>query len=150
MRRTSTVEMFRTTAFALILAAAGATTASAADLTVKVKDVRDDAGSVLISVYDNQDAFLKPPLAKWKQKVKAAKGGVTFVFHDVPPGSYAAASFQDVDDSGKLKTNSLGVPTEGFGFSNDAQGSGGPPKFAQAAFEFDGKADKTISFSLNY
>jgi uncharacterized protein (DUF2141 family) len=141
---------FRTITLALILATTAAATASAADLTVKVKDVRDDAGSVLISVYDNQDNFLKPALAKWKQKVQASKGEVTFVFHDVPPGTYAAASFQDEDNSGKLKTSSLGVPTEGFGFSNDAQGSGGPPKFAQAAFDFDGKADKTISFSLNY
>jgi uncharacterized protein (DUF2141 family) len=41
------------------------------------------------------------------------------------------------------------VPTEGFGFSNDAQGAGGPPKFAQAAFDFDGQAAKTIVIHLN-
>jgi len=140
----------RTTALALILVVAGAATASAADLTVTVKDVRDAKGSVLISIYDNQGNFLKPALAKWKQKAKATKGDVTFVFHDVPAGTYAATSFQDDDGSGKLKTNSLGVPTEGYGFSNDAQGTGGPPKFADAAFDFDGKTDKTISFSLNY
>jgi uncharacterized protein (DUF2141 family) len=59
-------------------------------------------------------------------------------------------SFQDEDDSGKLKTDELGIPTEGYGFSNNAHGSSGPPKFGQAAFDFDGKSDKTISFSLNY
>jgi uncharacterized protein (DUF2141 family) len=150
MRCSLRVETFRTTALALIVVAVGAATASAADLTVRVKDVRDAKGSVLISIYDSQANFLKPQLANWKQKLKASKGEVVFVFHDVPAGTYAATSFQDEDDSGKLKSNSLGVPTEGYGFSNDAQGTGGPPKFAQAAFDFDGKADKTISFSLNY
>jgi len=133
-----------------LVAAVAASSANAADLIIKVKDVRDAKGSVLISLYDSQESFLKPPLAKLKQKAKASKGEITFVFHDVPAGSYAAGSFQDEDDSGKLKTNNLGVPSEGVGFSNDAQGSGGPPKFAQASFVFDGKSDKTISFSLNY
>lgn len=150
MRCLPCVETVRTTALAFILVATAAATASAADLTVTVKDVRDAKGSVLISIYDSQANFLKPPLAKWKQKVKSSEGEVTFVFHDVPAGTYAATSFQDEDDSGKLKTNSLGVPIEGYGFSRDAQGAGGPPKFAEAAFDSDGKTDKTISFSLNY
>ena len=135
---------------ALVAAVVATANANAADLIVKVKDVRDTKGSVLVSLYDSQDSFLKPALAKFKQKAKASKGEITFVFHDVPAGSYAVASFQDEDDSGKLKSNNLGVPTEGVGFSNDAQGSGGPPKFAQASFVFDGKSDKTVSFSLNY
>lgn len=137
-------------ALSLVIAAAGAPAARAADLTVKVEDVRDAKGSILIALYDSEASFLKPALAKLKQQAKSSKGEVTFVFHDLPAGTYAASSFQDEDDSGKLKTNSLGVPTEGYGFSNDAQLGGGPPKFPQASFAFDGKTEKTVSFSLNY
>jgi hypothetical protein len=48
--------------------------ASAANLTVTVKDVRDNTGTVLIAVYD-QSGFLKPELAKAKQKAGANAGG---------------------------------------------------------------------------
>ena len=123
--------------------------ASAANLTVTVKDVRNANGSVLIAVYD-LSGFGKPELAKAKQKAGANAGEVKFVFQGLPAGKYAVAAFQDENGNGKLDRNSLGVPTEGYGFSNDAQGTTGPPNFNQAAFDFDGKTDKAISFSLNY
>src|SRR5215813_5735647 len=119
--------------------------ASAANLTVTVKDVRNANGSVLIAVYD-LSGFGKPELAKAKQNA----GEVKFVFQGLPAGKYAVAAFHDENGNGKLDRNSLGVPTEGYGFSNDAQGTTGPPNFNQAAFDFDGKTDKAISFSLNY
>ena len=123
--------------------------ASAANLTVTVKDVRNANGSVLIAVYD-LSGFGKPELAKAKQKAGANAGEVKFVFQGLPAGKYAVAAFHDENGNGKLDRNSLGVPTEGYGFSNDAQGTTGPPNFNQAAFDFDGKTDKAISFSLNY
>ena len=140
---------FRMFALAVSLLPLAATAANAADLTVTVKDVRNASGTVFLVVYD-ESSFGKPQLAKVRQKAPAAKGDVTFVIHDLPAGKYAVSSYQDENGNGKLDTNSLGVPTEGYGFSNDAQGNAGPPKFAQAAFDFDGKTAKSIAFSLNY
>lgn len=140
----------RTLAATLFLLLATAAVASAADLTITVKDVRSADGSVLIAIYDSDANFMKPPQATVRRKINASKGEVKFVIHDLPPGKYAVSSYHDENNNGKLDTNSLGVPTEGFGFSNDAQGVAGPPKFSQAAFDFDGKKDKAISFSLNY
>ena len=138
-----------TLALAFSLLSLAGTAASAADLSITVKDVHNSTGTVYLVVYDETN-FGKPQLAKVKQKAPAAKGDITIVFHDLPAGRYAVSSYQDENGNGKLDTNSLGVPTEGFGFSNDAQPAGGPPKFNQAAFDFDGKANKSISFSLNY
>jgi uncharacterized protein (DUF2141 family) len=124
--------------------------ATAADLTVTVKDLRSDNGAVLIAVYDSEAHFMDPRHAKFTNRAQATKGEVKFVFHDVPPGRYAVSSFHDENGNGKLDTNAFGVPTEGYGFSNGAQGTLGPPSFAQAAFDFDGKIDKSIALSLNY
>jgi len=140
----------RTLTFTLSLLLAAVAAASAADLTITVKDIRSTDGSVLIAVYDGDASFMNPPQAKVRRKVNASKGEVKFVIHDLPAGKYAVSSYHDENNNGTLDTNSLGVPTEGYGFSNDAQGVAGPPKFAQAAFEFDGQKDKAISFSLNY
>jgi uncharacterized protein (DUF2141 family) len=139
-----------TVAFALALSAVGASTAMAADLTITVKEVRNAAGSVRISVYDSAAAFTKPALARARQQAKASEGEVKFVLHDLPAGKYTIASFHDENNSGKLEFGPLGVPIQGYGFSNNALGTDGPPAFAQAAFDFDGKNDQAISFSLNY
>ena len=70
-------------------------------------------------------------------------------FEGVAAGRYAAAVFHDEDGDRKLKTV-LGMPREGYGFSNDARpGTFGPPKFETAAFDFDGSS-KRVTIRLTY
>jgi uncharacterized protein (DUF2141 family) len=42
-------------------------------------------------------------------------------FEAIPPGTYALAVIHDENSNGKLDTDLLGIPTEGYGFSNDAR-----------------------------
>jgi uncharacterized protein (DUF2141 family) len=51
--------------------------------------------------------------------------------------------------TGKLDTNWLGIPKEGYGFSRDAQGGLGPPLFSAASFPYDGES-VNLTISLNY
>jgi Uncharacterized protein conserved in bacteria (DUF2141) len=46
-------------------------------------------------------------------------------------------SSTDENGNGVLDKNFFGVPVEGYGFSNDARGSMGPPAFEKAAFRHD-------------
>lgn len=124
--------------------------AHAADLTITVKGVRSTDGAVFLAIYDSDTSFMKVPQAKATRRMNASKGDLKIVIHDLPAGNYAIASYHDENGNGKLDTNALGIPEEGYGFSNDARGTLGPPKFLEAAFEFDGKADKSIAFSMQY
>jgi uncharacterized protein (DUF2141 family) len=144
--------MIRLSAFVFVtfLLTLSTVAASAADLTITVKDVRNASGSVLIAVYDSEGSFMKPEVAKAKQKTKASPGEVEFILRDLPAGKYAVSVFHDENGNGKLDRNLFGVPKEGHGFSNDALCHAGPPKFSQAAFDFDGKTGKTITFPLHY
>jgi uncharacterized protein (DUF2141 family) len=90
------------------------------------------------------------PQAKTTRRMNANKGDLKIVIQDLPAGNYAIASYHDENGNGKLDTNALGMPEEGYGFSNDARGTFGPPKFSEAVFEFDGKTDKAIAFSIQY
>ena len=121
----------------------------AGDLTIKVDHVRSDRGSILAALYDSEAAFLKQPAARARFKVRAAQGEVKYVFHDLPAGQYALSVFHDENDNGKLDKNFLGVPKEGYGFTNDARGRAGPPTFGNAAFDFDG-TDRTVTVTLQY
>jgi uncharacterized protein (DUF2141 family) len=136
--------------FAALLLPIAATVASAADLTITIKNVRSSDGDVYLAVYDSEASFMKLQLAKATRKSSASKGEMKFVIHDLPAGKYAVSSYHDENGNGKLDTNPLGIPTEGYGFSKDARGTFGPPEFVHAAFDFDGKNEQSIAFSLGY
>ncbi len=55
----------------------------------------------------------------------------------------------DANGNGKLDSNMMGIPKEGFGFSNDATGSFGPPGFDEAKFNLTGK-DQVVVITLKY
>jgi uncharacterized protein (DUF2141 family) len=49
----------------------------------------------------------------------------------------------DANDNGKLDRNFMGIPSEGYGFSNNA-GEFGPASFADAAFDVAADTNLTI------
>ena len=73
-------------------------------------------------------------------------GSAQLVFVGLPPGRYVLKSFADQNSNAKLDTNLVGLPTERYGFSNDARGHMGPPSFDQAAVPV--QADAAIVFRL--
>ena len=62
-------------------------------------------------------------------------------------GEYAVSCYHDRNGNGKLDKNTIGIPVEPYGFSNDARGSFGPPKYKKARFNHDG-GDMTIEVPL--
>ena len=115
----------------------GATAAAAGDLTVEVSGITPDRGKVYIAVYDTPDAFPISGRQRVRQVLEVQDRHLTVHFKDLPPGQYAAAAFQDLNGNGKLDKNFLGIPKEPYGFSQQARGSIGPPKFADAAITLD-------------
>ena len=71
------------------------------------------------------------------------------VFAQLHPGRYAVIVIHDENDNGRLDENIIGVPTEGYGFSNDARGFLSAPSFDAAAVTIDGE-DRNVVISLQY
>ena len=81
------------------------------------------------------------------------RGGATIatiIVPELPAGNYAAEVFQDEDDSKALKRGPLGIPLEGVGFSNDAPVNLRPPRFNDAAFDYDPAAPMALRIKLRY
>lgn len=123
-------------------------TAFAGSLSITVAGVRNAAGSVRAAVYD-EASFLDDVKRIAGATAPATAGEVTLVVPELPAGRYAVAVFHDENANGRLEKSFLGAPTEGFGVSNDARGSFGPPGFSAAAFTIGG-ADSSIRIRLNY
>jgi len=95
------------------------------DLAVTISDVRNTAGHIMVSVV-NSDAGWKnqeKPVAQDKVAVAEKLGADhTLVLHfDLPAGTYAVQVMHDENDNGKVDANFMGIPTEGYGFSNNPQ-----------------------------
>ena len=146
--RTASIKTLAAAA-ALAGAASLACAVSAADLEVHVDGLRSAEGEVRVALHR------QTPGAKAVGDAgvvgasfrAAAPGTVRFVFPDVGPGAYAVAAFHDADGDGDLATNFLGMPTEGYGFSNGATGFMGPPSFEDAAVSV-GEGDAVLSVSV--
>jgi uncharacterized protein (DUF2141 family) len=118
---------------------------------VTITGLRSNKGTALISLYNKGDHF-PDDAAKYaigKGKAHIVNGTATIIFKDLPYGRYASAVLHDENNNLKMDTNFLGIPKEGYGFSNDARGTFSPPSFQKAAFELNA-AEKAISIKTSY
>ena len=121
--------------------------AQAADVVVRVLNVRDSRGVVRAALC-LRETFLKPACG-FGAIVPAHPGIVVLTLHDVPPGIYAVMAHHDANANGRIERNLFGVPTEGIGFSRDAPMHFGPPLWTDAAFAV-GDALVTIDLTLKF
>jgi len=63
-------------------------------------------------------------------------------------GYYAVKVFHDENSNEKIDTNFLGIPTEDYGYSNNASAWFGPPSCENAKILFDLK-DMTLEISVD-
>jgi len=106
------------------------------DLTLKVNNIKSSQGDLLVAVYDKAEHYNANTnwLAVKKVKMEATK--MALALADLPAGSYAIKLFQDENGNGQIDINSMGIPTEPYGFSNNG-GSYGPPSFDEAKVVVD-------------
>ena len=117
------------------------------NLTLTIQNIPEQRGVVRVLLFNQATGFPDDVAKSYRQaNVKAAGKSVQVVFEDLPKGQYALSVFHDVMETGKLRTNALGIPKDGYGFSNNATGSFGPPSFSKASFSVTtGKNQHQIS-----
>jgi uncharacterized protein (DUF2141 family) len=117
-------------------------------LLVLVKGFTNTDGQLMVALYNTQGEFMsEKPYKGAIMKISASEELVRF--ENLPYGDYAVAAIHDINGDGKLDKNILGIPTEGYGFSNNVMGKYGPPEWIKASFVFDERAEARI-INLEY
>ena len=114
---------------------------------VNIPNIKNTTGNIACGIFESPEGFPDKFLASAKaitiRKIQETKAQC--YFSDIPPGTYAIAVIHDENMNGELDTNWLGVPTEGYGFSNTTIDEFGAPAFSAASFPYDGQnIDLTI------
>lgn len=115
----------------------------AQSLAVEVTNIEEPKGTIRICLVSREEDFLS---SCEYGKIQAVSGdNETILFEDVKAGTYALSLFHDQDDNGKLNTDGMfGLPSEPYGFSNNAKGMFGPPSFEKSLFEVAGEVSITV------
>ncbi len=98
-------------------------------VTVVIEDLRTDEGTLLIQILNEKEEPVQ------KKSVEIKEGRISVIFDEVPAGKYAVSYIHDENNNNELDTGMMGIPKEGYGFSNDARGFMGPPSFEDQMFE---------------
>ena len=105
------------------------------NLIVGVSGLTNQQGLLCMKVFGGSQGFPDGDAKAVKQEcVKITGNSMQFKYSGLPSGSYAIAVYHDANGDRKLNRNSAGMPTEGYGFSNNPVVKAGPPKFGQAVF----------------
>lgn len=128
------------------------------ELRVSLDGIRSPNGSIIIGLYDMAESFQRA-LAPAGQKGSFLNDPARFaavalranaamksavVFTNLDPGRYALIAFHDENGNGRLDKGFFGIPSEPYGFGNDASGGLGPPSFEASAIPVAGNAEVRI------
>jgi uncharacterized protein (DUF2141 family) len=98
---------------------------------------------VYVAVFESESGFPNSELSNETIVVSNSGQQVQFSLQLPTNRPVAIAVFQDIDGDGKLTKSQLGIPSEPYGFSNNARGMFGPPSFKQAAFVLSPSTDNS-------
>ncbi len=123
-----------------------------ATIVLEVSTFRNTRGFLGCQLYSKSEGFPD----NWQSQVNLRKrvvvSGTTTscTYPDMPPGTYAAAVIHDENSNGKLDTNFLGMPTEGYGISNNHTHALSRPSWNESKFVVNADTTVTSHISLRY
>ena len=107
---------------------------------VHVHGLRNAAGTVKVVLYGpDPKSFLVKGEKTDAEREPAIEGDMTLCVAAPKDGRYAVVVYHDENDNHKFDRNWIGLPTEGFGVSNNPSLFLAAPKFEESSFEVNGE-----------
>ena len=119
--------------------------------TLKLEGLRNNDGYIAVSVFAEKDRALYPEQGDQAAKtfyVKVGRLPFELEINHLPEGKYAISVMHDEDGDGKLKKGPMGIPKEGFGFSNNPKIFFGAPDFDKVLFQMND--DTVVKIVMKY
>lgn len=105
-----------------------------AKLTVSIEGIESISGNLQVAIFRKKDDFPKHNKQFKGQIIPVTASAMSCTFTGIPADTYAIAVYHDKNGNGKLDKNLVGMPTERYGFSNQARETFSAPSFESAAF----------------
>ncbi|HEY9894032.1 MAG TPA: DUF2141 domain-containing protein [Candidatus Sericytochromatia bacterium] len=119
-------------------------------LTIELDGLKAQKGDICFKLFSRSFGF--PDNVKnavMNRCVKVTEDSPKVTLKDISSGSYALALFQDVNGDRKLNRDTTGIPTEGYGFSNNPKTRQDLTRYGDCVFLLAG-ASRTIKIQMKY
>jgi uncharacterized protein (DUF2141 family) len=111
-------------------------------LGIEITNLHNNTGKIMLQLFDENEKVITQEIGQIKDKMSSLS------IKNLKPGKYAVRYYHDENLNGKMETNMVGKPTEGYGFSNNVIGKFGPPPFEKWIFEL--KENKKLQLKITY
>jgi len=118
-------------------------------VTAIVSPFRKTHGFLGCRLFHSADGFPESGRDVDEVRVPVVEATTRWEFRTVAPGTYALAVMHDENDNRKLDKGFLGIPTEGYGVSNNKTYAMSTPKWSESTFKV-GAQDVVLSIVLRY
>jgi len=117
----------------------------------EIDNLRNYKGNIIVSVYEDSKNFDDgiPLFRKTIGKEENMKNGTFKAQLSLPSGVYGLVFLDDENSDGEMNNSFIGVPKEGFGFSNFYLSGFKKPKFSDFSFTHS-EDTETMQIRLRY
>ena len=121
-------------------------------IEVQVEGLSSNEGILFVSLYLTDEGYPGEWLRAYSTQQLPAElavdGTMLARFESVPAGWFVISVLHDADSNKEMATNALGIPKEGYGFSNNPKSFFGPPGFDKAAIYLEPDETKQVLITI--
>lgn len=136
--------------FAAVAVADEPASPAGATITATVGQLRNRKGTLGCRLYTSPAGFPESSAGTVERRMPITGGTVRCEFARLPPGTYAISVMHDENDNRKLDKNLLGIPTEGYGVSNNHTHAMSSPTWEESRFVVEGGKSIALAITLRY
>jgi uncharacterized protein (DUF2141 family) len=115
-------------------------------IKVNVSGFPSNKGQAYVALFNTTESFPIYGEQLSGKIVQIQDQSCTVSFNNLAKGSYAVAVYHDVNKNKQLDKNLFGMPTERYGFSNNARATFSAPSFNEA--KIDCTKDRSINIQV--
>jgi uncharacterized protein (DUF2141 family) len=121
----------------LLLCQPEAETVGTGSIKLIVIGIENDEGTIAVALANSREDYESFETVYKSARIPINNNIAEHIFENIPFGEYAVKVYHDEDNNGKINRNFFGIPSEDYGFSNNASASFGPADYDDAKFIFD-------------
>lgn len=121
------------------------------DVILKIENINTTHGVIRLAIYDSEENYNtdNPLQLKTIEKTNVKDKSITLNL-DLPKGVYAIKVLDDINKNTKMDYNLVGIPKEGYGFSNYYHSGVALPKFNELSFSVKPNQKNLVLVKLKY
>jgi uncharacterized protein (DUF2141 family) len=119
------------------------------NVKVIIKGIKSEKGKLVLAIFKDQEGFKsKKPINRLELNKSDLEEIEVVLKLDL--GTYGISVLDDENSNNKMDYNFIGIPKEGFGFSNYYHEGLSKPHFDRFKFEINNRAVELIDIRLRY